>query len=83
MEVDHRIYRLTQLLQLRKNNSGLYGISLYYKPEFFFRLSFCRCKVASITAMIYVYINLHPAIHKNDFHIFITSKLELAANYIP
>ena len=40
--------------------------------------NFCSCeknttaKVASITAMIFLYIVLHSAVHMYDFHIFIT-----------
>ena len=42
--------------------------------DFFFQASFsATAKVASITAMIFFHIILHPAVLIYDFHIFITS----------
>ena len=48
-------------------------VRIPYKPEFFSGFLFATAKVASITAMIYFYIFLHPAVQIYDFHIFTTS----------
>ena len=45
----------------------------------FFSLSFRNCK-SCVTAMIFLHIILHTAVHIYDFHIFITSKLKLWIN---
>ena len=39
---------------------------------------FTTAKVASITAMIFFHIILHPAVLIYDFHIFITSRQSLS-----
>ena len=44
---------------------------------FFSRLVFATSKVASITAIIFFHIILHPVVLMYDFHIFITSFLLL------
>ena len=41
--------------------------------NFFSGFRFATAKVASITAMIYFHIILHPAVHIYNYHIFITS----------
>ena len=45
---------------------------ILYKPEFFSGFLFATAKIASITAMIFFHIILHPAVLINDFHVFIT-----------
>ena len=48
-------------------------VRIPYNP--FSGFLFVTAKVASITAMIYLHVILHPAVHIYDFHIFITSSV--------
>ena len=50
--------------------------------NFFSGFLFATAKVASITAMIYFHVILHPAFHIYDFHIFITSLFNLLAPFV-
>ena len=45
---------------------------ILYKPEFFSGFLFATAKIASISAMVFFRIVLHPAVLINDFHVFIT-----------
>ena len=48
-------------------------VRIPYNPEFFSGFLFAPENVASINAMIYFQIIVHPAVHIYDFHLFITS----------
>ena len=53
-----------QLVSISSSSSSSSSCYYYYFPI---------AKVASITAMIYFHIILHPAVHIYNFHIFVTS----------
>ena len=65
-----------QLLQSRKKKNQAYPVQALLFSGFLF----ATAKVASITVKNYFHIILLPVVHIYDFHIFITSLLELAAN---
>ena len=51
-----------------------------YKPDFFSSSLFATAKIAYVTAMIFLHIILHFAVHIYDLHIFITSVIGSVSN---
>ena len=70
MKEDHRNYRRNFLVTGRyRRGQGFESCTSLN----FFRLSFrTTAKIASISAMVFFRIVLHPAVLINDFHVFIT-----------
>ena len=56
------------------NPLPLRPVQRWYSAEFFSGFLFATAKVAYITAMIFLQIILHSAVHIQDFHIFIISR---------
>ena len=71
MKVGHRSYRRNFFCSCEKKMVN--GWNPVQTGFFFSGFLFATAKVASKTAMIYFHTILHPAVHINDFHIFITS----------
>ena len=65
--------QLAALHQYRRGQGFEYRTSLIFFSGFLF----ATAKVAYSTAMIFIHIIIHSAVHKYDFHIFITSEKSL------
>ena len=73
MKEDHRSY-IRNFCTCEKRAYGL------YKPDFFSSSLFATAKIAYVTAMIFLHIILHFAVHIYDLHIFITSVIGSESN---